>query len=46
MFFFIFFELTLIPMFLLIIQWGHRNNKFRAAIMFISFSLIGSFFLL
>lgn len=45
-FFFIFFELTLIPMFLLIINWGHRSNKFRAAFLFISFSFLGSLFLL
>jgi NADH-quinone oxidoreductase subunit M len=44
--FFIFFELTLIPMFLLIINWGHRSNKFRAAFLFISFSFLGSLFLL
>jgi NADH-quinone oxidoreductase subunit M len=46
LFFFIFFELTLIPMFLLIINWGHRSNKFRAAFLFISFSFLGSLFLL
>ena len=44
--FYISFEATLIPMFLLILGWGYREEKTRAAFMFFYFTLIGGLFML
>ena len=44
--FYISFEATLIPMFFLIIGWGYREEKIRAAFMFFYFTLIGGLFML
>lgn len=44
--FYIFFESVLIPMFLIIIVWGSRERKVRAAFQFFLYTLIGSLFML
>jgi len=44
--FFIFFESTLIPMFLLVGTWGNPIRKIKAAYMFFLFTFVGSLFLL
>lgn len=46
LFFFIFFELLLIPMFLLIGIYGSRINKIEATYRFFLYTLVGSLFLL
>ena len=45
-FFYIFFESVLIPMFLLIIIWGSRNRKIHAAYQFFLYTLFGSVLML
>jgi proton-translocating NADH-quinone oxidoreductase chain M len=42
--FFIFFELIIIPMFLLIGMWGSRNRKITASYQLLVYTLIGSIF--
>lgn len=44
--FYIFFEAILIPIFLLIGIWGSRKRKVRAAILFFIYTLLGSLFIL
>ena len=44
--FYILFECTLIPMFLLIGVWGSREEKVKAAFYFFFYTLIGSFLML
>lgn len=44
--FYIFFEGVLIPMFLVIGIWGSRERKIQAAYQFFLYTLIGSFFML
>lgn len=44
--FYIFFEMILIPMFLLIGIWGSREERIDAAYQFFFYTLFGSFFLL
>lgn len=44
--FFIFFESTLIPMFILIGGWGSRERKIKAAFYLFIYTLLGSIFLL
>nr|WQF69590.1 NADH dehydrogenase subunit 4 [Pleonosporium sp.] len=44
--FYIFFESTLIPMFLIIGMWGSRSRKIRAAYQFFLYTLIGSLLML
>ena len=44
--FYIFFESVLIPMFLIIVIWGSRERKIRAAFQFFLYTLIGSLFML
>ena len=44
--FYIFFEGTLIPMFLLIGIWGSRNRKIRATYQLLTYTIIGSLLLL
>jgi proton-translocating NADH-quinone oxidoreductase chain M len=44
--FFIFFESTLIPMFLLVGTWGSQLRKIKAAYLFFLFTFIGSLFIL
>lgn len=44
--FYILFEATLIPMFIIIGIWGTRNEKIRATWYFFFYTLIGSFFML
>jgi NADH-ubiquinone oxidoreductase chain 4 len=44
--FFIFFESTLIPMFILIGIWGSRERKIKAAFYLFIYTLIGSILLL
>ena len=44
--FYISFEATLIPMFFLILGWGYREEKTRAAFMFFYFTLVGGLFML
>nr|WAX04126.1 NADH dehydrogenase subunit 4 [Polysiphonia sp.] len=46
LFFYIFFESVLIPMFLIIGIWGSRERKIKAAFQFFLYTLIGSFFML
>jgi len=46
LFFYIFFETVLIPMFLVIGIWGSRQRKIRAAYMFFLYTLLGSLFML
>nr|YP_010620136.1 NADH dehydrogenase subunit 4 [Melanothamnus gigas]WAX04172.1 NADH dehydrogenase subunit 4 [Melanothamnus gigas] len=46
LFFYIFFESVLIPMFLIIGIWGSRTRKIRAAFQFFLYTLVGSFFML
>jgi NADH:ubiquinone oxidoreductase subunit 4 (subunit M) len=46
LFFFVFFESVLIPMFIIIGIWGTRARKIKAAYYFFFFTLLGSFFLL
>jgi len=46
LFFYIFFETVLIPMFLVIGVWGSRQRKIRAAYMFFLYTLLGSLFML
>lgn len=43
--FYVMFEVTLIPMFLLIILWGSRQRKLHAMYMFFFYTVVGSFFL-
>nr|QWK44971.1 NADH dehydrogenase subunit 4 [Protohalopteris sp.] len=45
-FFYIFFEIVLIPMFLVIGLWGSRQRKIRAAYLFFLYTLLGSLFML
>lgn len=45
-FFYIFFETILIPMFLVIGIWGSRQRKVRAAYLFFLYTLFGSLFML
>jgi NADH-quinone oxidoreductase subunit M len=45
-FFYIFFESTLIPMFLIIGVWGSRKRKIHANYQFFIFTLLGSIFML
>lgn len=45
-FFYIFFETILIPMFLVIGVWGSRQRKVRAAYLFFLYTLLGSLFML
>lgn len=45
-FFYIFFEALLIPMFLLIGVWGSRERKIAAAYQFFLYTLFGSIFML
>ena len=44
--FYISFEIVLIPMFLIILNWGTRSRKLLAAYYLFIYTLIGSFFLL
>lgn len=44
--FYILFEFILIPVFLIIIIWGSRSQKFRASYYFFFYTLVGSLFLL
>lgn len=44
--FYVFFEISLIPMFLLILIWGSRQRKVHAAYLFFFYTAAGSFFLL
>lgn len=44
--FYISFETVLIPMFLIILNWGSRHRKLFAAYYLVLYTLIGSFFLL
>jgi proton-translocating NADH-quinone oxidoreductase chain M len=46
LFFYIFFESVLIPMFLMIGIWGSRARKVRAAYQFFLYTLLGSLFML
>jgi NADH:ubiquinone oxidoreductase subunit 4 (subunit M) len=46
LFFFVFFESVLIPMFIIIGVWGTRERKIKAAYYFFFYTLFGSFFLL
>nr|YP_010620274.1 NADH dehydrogenase subunit 4 [Amplisiphonia pacifica]WAX04310.1 NADH dehydrogenase subunit 4 [Amplisiphonia pacifica] len=46
LFFYIFFESVLIPMFLIIGIWGSRERKIRASFQFFLYTLIGSLFML
>lgn len=46
LFFYVFFESVLIPMFIIIGVWGARNRKINAAYYFFLYTLFGSFFLL
>jgi NADH:ubiquinone oxidoreductase subunit 4 (subunit M) len=45
-FFYVFFETLLIPMFLLIGVWGSRERKVGAAYQFFLYTLLGSIFML
>jgi len=45
-FFYLFFEALLIPLFLLITGWGSRERKIHASFMFFFYTLIGSLFML
>lgn len=44
--FYLFFEVVLIPMFLIILVWGSSERRFLAALYFFFFTLAGSLFLL
>lgn len=44
--FYVFFESTLIPMYIMILIWGSRERKIRAATMLFLYTLIGSVFML
>jgi proton-translocating NADH-quinone oxidoreductase chain M len=46
LFFFVFFESVLIPMFLMIGSWGSRERKVKAAYYFFLYTLFGSLFML
>jgi proton-translocating NADH-quinone oxidoreductase chain M len=46
LFFYIFFEAVLIPMFLIVGVWGSRERKIRAAYQFFLYTLIGSVLML
>lgn len=46
LFFFVFFESVLIPMFLIIGYWGSRDRKIKAAYYFFFYTLFGSLFML
>lgn len=46
LFFYFFFESTLIPMFFIIGFWGSRNRKIHAVYMFFFYTVLGSIFLL
>lgn len=43
--FYIFFEVTLVGMYFIIAEWGHKNSK-QAALTFFLYTLLGSLFLL
>ncbi len=45
-FFYIFFEAILIPMFIMILLWGSRNRKIKAAYSFFLYTFLGSVFML
>lgn len=45
-FFYVFFEAVLLPMYLIIIVWGSRSRKIKAAYFFFLYTLFFSFFLL
>ena len=44
--FYVFFEVTLIPMFLIIVVWGARQRKIHAMYVFFFYTVVGSIFLL
>lgn len=44
--FYAMFEVTLIPMFVLILLWGSRQRKLHAMYMFFFYTVVGSAFLL
>lgn len=44
--FYIFFEITLVPMLLLIIVWGSRQRRLHATLVFFFYTAVGSIFLL
>ena len=46
LFFYVFFESVLIPMFIIIGHWGSRDRKIRAAYYFFLYTLFGSLFML
>ena len=46
LFFYVFFESVLIPMFIIIGYWGSRSRKIRAAYYFFLYTLFGSLFML
>lgn len=46
LFFYVFFEITLIPMFLMIILWGSRQRKIHAMYVFFFYTVCGSILLL
>jgi NADH-quinone oxidoreductase subunit M len=46
LFFYIFFEAILIPMYVMIGVWGSRERKIRAVYLFFFYTLVGSLFLL
>ena len=43
-FFFIYFEATIIPMFLIIVFWGSRSRKIKASFYLVMYATISSFF--
>jgi NADH-quinone oxidoreductase subunit M len=45
-FFYFFFEAVLVPMYLIIVLWGARLRKIKAAYLFFMYTIIFSFFLL
>ena len=46
LFFYIYFEAVLIPMFLIILIWGSRKRKIHASFLFFFFTLVGSLFMI
>ena len=46
LFFYLLFELTLVPMFIIILTWGSRQRKVYAAYLFFLYTVAGSFLLL
>jgi NADH-ubiquinone oxidoreductase chain 4 len=45
-YFYVFFESTLIPMFLVVGIWGSRSRKIKASYYFFLYTLLGSLFML